>query len=130
MIPVFFILASALTVGGVVNKNNTPEIPRTAQMEDVGGTTIEAGCDASGWCWRACTIPEGWRIKRVDDPGDIAPGQRGEYAFALMSARIIVLPQRLQHRAKQNGWTLAMLTDHELAHACWQTHRVAGLDLP
>ncbi len=120
MIPLCGFLLAALLASANLAQQETDKA--TPAPEPVGGTTIEAGCDAAGWCWRACTIPEGWRIMRVDDPGVIVPGQRGEYAVALMSARIIVMPRHLQHRAAEKGWTLAMLTDHELAHACWQTH--------
>jgi len=96
---------------------NTPPV-----FEAVGGQAVERGCGPDGWCWSPCTVPEGWRIRRVKDVGALLPGQHGEIGVALRGPRVILLPEHLPERAQKRGWTMDTLRAHELAHACWQDH--------
>jgi len=113
MIPA--LILAALIAGSALS----PVEEQAILPQPIGGNTIEAGCDPNGWCWKPCTVPEGWRIVTVDDVSSV---QKASYALAIMSARIVVMPKQLTQDAARRGWTLEILKAHELAHACWQMH--------
>lgn len=109
------LILAALLAGAAL----TPAEEQAILPQPIGGQTIEAGCDPNGWCWRPCTVPEGWRIVTVDDVNAV---QKGSYALAILPARIIVMPKRLPPEAVKAGWEMDTLEEHEKAHACWQGH--------
>ena len=117
MIPA--LLLAALIAGVALS----PAEERAILPQPIGGQTIEAGCDPNGWCWKPCTVPEGWRIVTVDD---VSAVQKASYALAIMRARIVVMPKRLPPEAVKAGWDMRILGDHERAHACWQMHKGGG----
>ncbi len=109
------LLLAALIAGAALSTSEEQAI----LPKPIGGQTIESGCDPNGWCWKPCTVPEGWRIVTVDD---VSAVQKDSYALAILPARIIVMPKSLTPEAVKAGWTMDILQAHEKAHACWQMH--------
>lgn len=86
---------------------------------------LDAGCDPNGWCWSAQQIDRPVIEHYVDNPQDYYPFNKEVFAFSLTESGPvcrIYLPKKLSYYAVKEGWTLATLRSHELAHCAGLVH--------